>query len=115
MGIDDRRQFVRQLKQGILHFQVVESKGKAGPDQEGTVLDYSAGGLRFSTKAPIRKSSKIYIKFDSEEWGKELTVVWSRQERSLLEMIGSVMWCLESSEAPGEYEIGACFLRNVEH
>jgi hypothetical protein len=114
MGNDDRRQFKRQNKQSIVHFQVIEPKDKHGSDQKGVILDYSLGGLRFSAKEPIRKKTKIYIKLDSEEWGKELTVVWKDPNRSLLEVIGSVIWCLESRETPGEFEIGTRFIDEIE-
>lgn len=114
MGEDDRRQFKRQSKQSIVHFQVIEKKDKPGQHQEGVMLDYSLGGMRFSAKEPIGKNTRIYIKLESEEWGKELTVVWKNQNRSLLEVIGSVMWCLESSETPGEFEIGTRFVGEIE-
>ncbi len=114
MGTDDRRQFRRQHKQSIVHFQVVESQEKSGRDCEGTMVDYSPGGLRFTAKEPIRKNAKIYIKLESEEWGKELTVIWQCPNRSLLEMIASVMWCLESRETPGEFEVGARFEGDTE-
>ncbi len=114
MGMDDRRQFQRKNQQSIVHFQVVESTDKPGLDQEGVMLDYSPGGMRFSAKGPLRKNARIYIKLESEEWGKELTVVWKDQKRSLLEVIGSVMWCLESRETPGEFEIGTRFIGETE-
>lgn len=114
MGSDDRRQFKRQFKQSIVHFQVVESQGDPGPDQEGEMVDYSQGGMRFSTKEPIKKNTKIYIKLDSEEWGKELTIVWRNKDRSLLEVIGSVIWCLERPGNPGEFEVGARFEEQIE-
>ena len=114
MGMDDRRQFKRQNKQSIIHFQVIESRDKQGADQEGVMLDCSLGGIRFSTREPLKKNSKIYIKIESDEWGKELTLVWKDSKRSLLEVIGSVMWCLESRENPGEFEIGTRFVGGVE-
>jgi hypothetical protein len=114
MGNDDRRQFKRQNKQSIVHFQVIESKERQGLDKKGVSLDYSVGGIRFSAKDPIRKKTKIYIKLESEEWGKELTVLWKDPHRSLLEMIGSVIWCLESKESPGDFEIGAQFVEEIE-
>ena len=110
MGMDDRRQFKRLNKQSIIHFQVIESKEMQGLNQEGVMLDCSQGGIRFSAREPLKKNSKIYIKIESEEWGKELVVVWKDSKRSLLEVIGSVMWCLESSESPGEFEIGTRFV-----
>ena len=114
MGTDDRRQFTRKNQQSIVHFQVVEAKEKPGPDQEGVMLDYSPGGMRFSSKEPVRKNARIYIKLESEEWGKELTVVWKDPNRSLLEVIGSVMWCLESRDIPGEFEVGTRFVGEIE-
>jgi len=114
MGEDDRRQYKRQNKQSIVHFQVIESKEKPGRPMEGVMLDYSLGGMRFSAREPMGKNTRIYIKLESEEWGKELTVVWKKPNRSLLELIGSVMWCLESSESPGEFEIGTRFVGEIE-
>jgi hypothetical protein len=32
-----------------------------------------------------------------------------------VEVIGSVMWCLESENRPGEYEVGTRFIEQVEH
>ncbi len=114
MGTDDRRKYKRKRKQSIVHFQVVESKEKPGHEQEGTLVDYSLGGMRISANEPIKKNTKIYIKLDSEEWGQELTVIWNKPGSSLIEVIGSVMWCLESPETPGEYEMGARFVEDVE-
>jgi hypothetical protein len=114
MGVDDRRQFKRQNKQSIVHFQIIENKDQPGQDQEGLVLDYSMGGIRFSVKEPIKKNTRIYIKLDSDEWGKELTVIWKDPNQSLLEVIGSVMWCLESKITPGEFEIGTRFVGEIE-
>lgn len=114
MATDDRRNFKRKPKQSIIHFQLVESEKESELDDEGMMLDYSPGGLRFSAKKSIKKNTKIYIKLDSEEWGKELTVVWRDPNRNLLEVIGQVMWCLESRENPGEFEIGAMFVGDVE-
>jgi hypothetical protein len=114
MGEDDRRQFKRRNRQSIVHFQVIEKRDTGNQDKEGVVLDYSPGGMRFSAKEPIRKNTRIYIKLESEEWGKELTVVWKGADRSLMEVIGSVMWCLESRENPGEFEIGTRFVDEIE-
>ena len=114
MATDDRRKFNRQKKQSIVHFQIVESQGETGEEQEAQMMDYSLGGVRFSAKEPIKKNTKIYIKLDSEEWGKELTVVLNKPDRNLMEVIGSVMWCLESSDTPGEFEVGARFIWDVE-
>jgi hypothetical protein len=97
-----------------VHFQVIENEDAPIKDKEGVMLDYSLGGIRFSTKEPIRKNTRIYIKLDSEEWGEDLTIVWKGPDSSLLEVIGSVMWCLESRENPGEFEIGTRFVGEIE-
>lgn len=115
MGKDDRRQFTRRDRQSIVHFQVIESPDIPDNDKKGMVKDYSEGGIRFSTKEPLGKNTRISIKFESEEWGKDLTVVYRDPNHSLLDVIGSVMWCLESQESPGEYEIGTRFIDEVEH
>jgi hypothetical protein len=113
VGKDDRRQFVRQARQSIVHFQIIESNGHS-VDKEGMMKDCSVGGIRFSAREPLGKNTRISIKFDSEEWGKDLTVVYKDPKHSLLDVIGSVMWCLESQENPGEYEIGTQFIDEVE-
>ena len=115
MGKDDRRQFTRRSRQSIVSFQVIESSGASGVQREGMVKDVSAGGIRFSAKEPLGKNTRISITFDSEEWGKDLTVVYKDPNHSLLDVIGSVMWCLESQESPGEYEIGTQFIDGVEN
>ena len=114
VGKDDRRQFTRRNKQSIVHFQVIESPDSMGADKEAVVKDYSAGGIRFSAREPLGKNTRISIRFESEEWGKDLTAVYKDPKHSLMDVIGSVMWCLESREIPGEYEIGTQFIDETE-
>lgn len=114
MGQDERRKFQRQKKQSVISFYVVGDKGK-DKDIEAVVIDSSKAGVRFRVKNSLPKNAKIYIKLDSEEWGEELTYFCKDTGLGLVEMIGSVMWCLESQHAPGEFEVGTRFVGQVEH
>ena len=112
MGQDDRRKYSRKKKQNIISFHVIEDGKKSV--QEGVVIDGSPGGLRFKVKKSLSKNTRLYIKLDSDEWGEELTYLCKSRELGLVEMIGSVMWCLENHEKPGEFEVGTRFVGQVE-
>lgn len=113
MGQDDRRKYHRRSRQSIISFHLVEKSGEE-KTQQATIVDSSTGGLRLRTRRSMAKNTRIYIKLDSEEWGEELTVHCRDGALGLVEMIGSVMWCLESRDSPGEYEVGTRFLGQVE-
>ncbi len=114
MGEDDRRKFSRKKLQSVISFHVIKETGKEKA-QEGVVMDCSQGGVRFSAKKSIEKNTQIYIKLDSEDWGEELTYFCKDTGMGLVEVIGSVMWCLESENSPGEYEVGTRFIGQLEH
>ncbi len=116
MGEDDRRKFKRKKRQSVISFHLIEEKGK-DKTQEGIVVDCSQGGVRFKSKKSIDKNTRIYIKLDSEDWGDELTYFCkdTDSEIGLVEVIGSVMWCLENENNPGEFEVGTRFIGQIEH
>ena len=114
MGEDDRRKFKRKKKQSVISFHVIEEKDLE-KTQEGVVVDCSKGGVRFTSKKAINKNARIYIRLDSEDWGEELTYFCKDIDMGLVEVIGSVMWCLESENRPGEYEVGSRFIEQIEH
>lgn len=112
MGQDDRRKFSRKKKQSVISFHVIDdSKPKV---QEGEVVDGSSGGVRFKAQKAMPKNTRLYIKLDSDEWGEELTYLCKSDDLGLVEVVGSVMWCLENNERPGEFEVGTRFLGQVE-
>lgn len=113
MGEDDRRQFQRKRKQSIVSFYVIREDGKNSPRQ-AEVIDGSRGGVRFKTEMSLPKNTRLYIKLDSGEWGEELTYLCKDEDMGLIEVLGSVMWCLESSTTPGEYEVGTRFINKIE-
>jgi len=113
MGEDDRRHHKRKKKQSIVSFYVIEDEEKSTP-QKAEVIDGSCGGIRLRTSESLAKNTRVYIRLDSEDWGEELTYVCKNGTRGLVEVIGAVMWCLESENTPGEFEIGTCFIDQVE-
>lgn len=113
MAQDDRRKHHRRSRQNIISFHIIEDTGEE-KSQQATVIDSSGGGLRLRTQKSLGKNTRIYITLDSEEWGEELTVHCRDEALGLVEMIGSVMWCLESRDNPGEYDVGTRFLGLVE-
>jgi hypothetical protein len=115
MGEDDRRKYKRHRKPSIISFQIIETPEKnSDDDEDGVVVDYSKGGIRFSSRKSLNKNTKIYIKLKSDDWGEELTVNCQEDNVDLLEMIGSVMWCIESNDRPGEFDIGTQFIEMLE-
>ncbi len=114
MGQDEKRKFSRYGKQCMISFYIVEESGEK-KEEKGVVVDGSQAGVRFKVKNSLKKNTRIYIKLDAEEWGEELTYLCQGDEPGLVEVIGSVMWCLESQNSPGEYEVGTRFISQVEH
>jgi hypothetical protein len=114
MGEDDRRKYQRKKKQSVISFYLIREDG-GKKTQQGVVMDGSPAGVRFRSETSIAKNTRIYIKLDSEEWGEELTYFCKEKNMELTEVIGSVMWCLESEIIPGEYEVGTRFIGEVEH
>lgn len=113
MSEDDRRYHQRKNKQSVVSFYLIEEEKKSAL-QEAAVIDGSRGGIRMRTSEYVAKNTRLYIRMDSEEWGEELTYVCKDGARGLVEIIGSVMWCLESESTPGEFELGTCFVEQVE-
>ena len=111
MGQDDRRKFARTKKQSIVSFYVIEGD-KEGAMHQGLILDGSPGGIRFRSNHAMKKNTKIYIRLNSDDWGEELTYHIKKDQLGLIEIIGSVMWCLETQDAPGEFEVGTRFVSN---
>lgn len=114
MGEDDRRKYQRKKKQSVISFHVIKGDGKE-KTRKAVVIDGSEGGVRFKSDESLSKNTRLYIKLDSEDWGEELTYFCKDDGLELVEMIGSVMWCLENENSPGEYEIGTRFISGVEH
>jgi len=113
MGQDDRRKYSRRSKQSIISFYVIEENGNKHT-HEGVVVDGSTGGVRFRAKRSLKKNTRLYIKLQSEDWGDELTYHIKKNDLGLIELIGSVMWCLETQDSPGEFEVGTRFLGEPE-
>jgi hypothetical protein len=113
MGEDDRRKFQRRRKQSVISFHLIEEGGE-GKIRKAIVVDGSGGGIRFRAGESISKNTRIYIKLDSEVWGDELTYFCKEDGKNLVEVIASVMWCLENENSPGEFEIGTRFISQVE-
>ena len=113
MGQDDRRKYQRNKKQSVISFHIITEDGTE-KTRKALVVDGSQGGVRFRSDESISKNTKLYIKLDSEDWGNELTYYCKDNGLGLVEMIGSVMWCLENDETPGEYEVGTRFVGQVE-
>ena len=113
MGEDDRRKHKRKKKQSIVSFHLIQEGGKKKAT-EAEIIDGSSGGVRLRTKESLAKNTRLYIKLNSEDWGDELTYVCKDSGLGLVEVLGSVMWCLESDNSPGEYEVGTCFIDYIE-
>lgn len=113
MAIDDRRRYLRKKKQSIVSFYVIEEDGEKTVRQ-AQVIDGSCGGLRLQINESLPKNTRLYIRLDSDDWGEELTYLCNTNGRELVEIIGSVMWCLEDESTPGDYEIGTRFVGRVE-
>ena len=113
MGEDDRRKHQRKKKQSIVSFHIIQDDGPKKAS-EAKIIDGSRGGVRLQTKESFPKNTQLYIKLDSEDWGDDLTYLCKDNGLGLVEVLGSVMWCLESDNSPGEYEIGTCFIDHIE-
>lgn len=112
MAEDDRRSYQRRKKQSVISFHVIEEGGEPVV-RKAKIIDGSRGGLRFQSREALPKNTRLYIRLQSDEWGEELTYLCDTS-RELVEIIGSVMWCLESKNSTGGYEVGTRFIGEVE-
>lgn len=106
---NDRRHYSRTGKLSQITFHFIERGAKKV--HQAMVIDGSQGGIRFRVQESIPKNTRLYIRLDSEKWEEELSCFLQDDGYTVIEMIGSVMWCQEDG---GEFEVGARFIGYTE-
>jgi hypothetical protein len=113
MAGKERRKGGRTRKQVAFQFKTMDANGNNNLPLAGTLLDYSIAGIRFMTGEQLRKNTALLIELDFEGFGKDTAdwrQLWQAGESSRLKVIGSVMWCLESKQTSGLFEVGTRFV-----
>ena len=116
MTTTERRKFERLEKEGVLHYQKLESLQGEGTWYQATMLDFSGGGVRFLGRESFDKSTQLVMDLEFSGWaeqGESWVKTESQDDVGLLRVIGSVMWCVESGNDMAEYEVGFRFTGRI--
>jgi hypothetical protein len=116
MEKNERRKGVRNAGEFAFRFKKIGEKGRKGPVTDGTLIDYSIAGIRFVTGERLEKNTALEIELDFEKFGyetKNWRSLWDEYEATSLQVIGSVMWCQQNKQIPGEFEVGTRFVEKA--
>ena len=108
----ERRKEIRFNKQNTFQFKIVQADLNDPLIKEGLLIDYSAAGIRFMTDEKLDKNLSLLIQIDLGGLGNDdvdWRSFWETDNEEYLNVIGSVMWCLASSQAAGKFEVGTRF------
>lgn len=112
----ERRRHERVGKEIDLRFGIWRDVTDIALERQGSLLDISAGGLRFLTREPVEIASQLLMVLAFPGWRDDL-LDWAQAENpaaiGVLKVIGMVVRCLDSSLAPGNYEVAVCFCGRV--
>lgn len=112
----ERRQYERLGKEIDLRFGPWQDVTDIGLERRGSLLDISAGGLRFLTREPVAIASQLLLVLAFPGWhDDQLDWVQARDPATIgvLKVIGMVVRCLASTLEPGNYEVAVCFCGRV--
>jgi hypothetical protein len=116
MAENERRNGDRKNRQFAFQFKKIGEEGGQAHSAGGVLIDYSVAGIRFLTGEQLGKNTALLIELDFESFGREMMnwrKLWDEGDASCLKVIGSVMWCLESKQKVGEYEVGTRFVEKA--
>ena len=116
MEKNERRKGARKTGKFAFRFKKIGEEGRKGPAIDGTLIDYSIAGIRFVTREQLQKNTALVIELDFEKFGyetKNWRSLWDEYEAASLQVIGSVMWCQQNKQIPGEFEVGTRFVEKA--
>jgi len=116
MDSNERREEERINTENEFHFTKVHVDEMSGQNLKGSMVDYSVAGLRFVTAEPLEKNTSLLIHLDLDALdgdGVDWKALWETGDAVSLNIIGSVMWCLESKVESNLFEVGMRFTQKA--
>lgn len=113
---NERRESVRISKENSFQFKEIQAGNNHRQSKKGVMIDYSVAGLRFVTDEPLEKNTSLFIQLDLDALGSDDVSwrnLWETGDAVSLNIIGSVMWCLESEHESNVFEIGTRFTQKA--
>jgi len=107
----ERRRYPRLYRSFAMRYSVIEDLAGRSPCRSGTLLDISAGGLRFQAEDEVGAGSQLLFEIELPGWREE-EGEWQRTgdaaDRGLLRVIGVVIW-VRNGRPGGRQEVGVRF------
>jgi len=116
MDSNERREEERVMAENEFHFTKVHLDKMSEHSLKGSMVDYSVAGLRFVTAEPLEKNTSLLIQLDLDALdgdGVDWKTLWETGDAASLNIIGSVMWCLESKLESKVFEVGMRFTQKA--
>lgn len=109
---DERRQHSRLDRASTIRYQPLQNLAAQDKMRPAVLCDFGGGGIRFLTDERLQKNEQLVIELHFSGW-REKDDDWTRtgndNDVGNLNAIGAVMWCSESNESSGKFEIGLRF------
>ncbi len=115
----ERRKEIRINQHNTFQFTIAHSSPvdlTCPPTMSGQLVDYSAAGIRFITNARLDKNVSINIRLNLDSFDNEAIDwrdLWQTGDEPYLNVIGSVMWCLNNKEDSNKFEVGTRFTQKA--
>ncbi|MCB2180985.1 MAG: hypothetical protein KQH63_03035 [Desulfobulbaceae bacterium] len=112
----ERRKHDRLEKEFVVRYSKVDDLARTEFNEQGLILDFGAGGLRFLSGKKWEKHEQLVMKLDFEGWrinGSTCALAENNEECGSMTVIASVMWAAESIYED-QYEVGVTFTARLQ-
>ena len=113
---DERRRHFRFDKRSFILYRSFEEIAKDKHAQNGELLDFSGGGVRFLANQELRKGCQLILELNFPGWqaeAEEWVQTGEPSDVGKLQAIGEVMWCTIDTCQPTKYEVGVRFTGRI--
>lgn len=113
----ERRKDARINNDTIFQYDIAQENPILPLSKVGQLVDYSPAGIRFITDTPLDKNMSLYIRLNLGSFegdGIAWRELWEIGDESYLDVIGSVMWCLNHDGKTNKFEVGMRFARKAQ-
>lgn len=104
---DDRRQSLREEKDGKLEYRVQQCSGRE--DDRAVCSDGSPAGVRFRSRRFLPINTRLFLQLQDEAWLQDISHLFPSDASDGTEVAGTVIWCRKSEEFPDEFDVGVSF------
>ncbi len=110
--VEEKRKFERLEKSLKIQFGRLENLPDDAPDQEGDLLDISAGGLCFQSSEAIAIDTQLILRLEFPGWladGDKWVATKDWNDVGTVQIVGRVVWVAVSQVHPDRFNIGVSF------